>query len=118
MRSIIYSTGQLSDLRRALLEVVEVGDADHVVEGFVASVHEVVAAGVTDEGEGPVALDVRWHRRTEPHVELYAEVRNAHGTPAVLVGHGIPSRVLHHLAERVDIDERIGGSVVTVRCRV
>ena len=119
MRTIIHSTGQLWDLRRALHDdVAEVGDSDDVVNGFVASVNEVVAAGVSSIGDGPVALDVRWHRRLEPHAELYAEIRSAHGTPSELVDHGIPAQVLHHLAERVDIDERIGGSVITVRCRV
>lgn len=124
MRSIIRSTSQLSELRSSLRRDVSVlGDSDTIVGDFVAAVNEIVAAAVShdvprsDAARG-IAVDVRWRRRAHPHTELYAEVRNTAGTPRSLIDEGISSRLLAHYAERVEFDERIGGSVITVRCRV
>lgn len=119
MRSIIRSTSQLSELRTSLRhDVAAEGDQDSVVNDFVAAVNEIVAAVIADAGERNPMIDVRWRRRTHPCTELYAEVRNTTGTPASLINDGFPARLLQHFAERVQFDERIGGSVITVRCRV
>ena len=104
-----------ASLRR---DVAEPGDADIVVDDFVAAVNEVVAAAVSDQGSGHPSVDVRWRRQTHPQVELYAEIRSATGTPQSLTGDGVASRLLRQYAERLVVDERIGGSVITVRCRV
>ena len=40
------------------------------------------------------------------------------GTPTSLLTEGMISRILLHTAERIDIQERIGGSVITVRSRI
>lgn len=103
--------------------MAESDDCVTIVDDFVAAVNEIVAAAVSGEGpfngaERGVGVDVRWRRRTHPRVELYAEIRNAAGTPRSLIDDGISARLLRHYAERVEFDERIGGSVITVRCRV
>ncbi len=116
---MIRSTSQLAEMRASLLhDVALAGDPESVVEDFVAAVNEIVAAVVADGEVGGPAIDVRWRRQTHPQPELYAEVRNTMGTPMSLLDDGIPARLLQHFAERVDFDERIGGSVITVRCRV
>ncbi len=99
-------------------DVVEPGDVVAVVDDFVAAVNEVVAAAVANRGLSVPSIDVRWRRRTHPRLELYAEIRSLAGTPQSLIEEGIPARLLHHYAERVDFDERIGGSVITVRTRI
>ncbi|MEP1126388.1 MAG: hypothetical protein ABJH68_21095 [Ilumatobacter sp.] len=139
MRSIIRSTGQLAELRdQVRRDVAEAGDDVAIVEDFVAAVNEVVAAALADEGDGGSAravepfagasgesagaagwsVDVRWFRRQHPRVELYAEIRNVAGTPKSLIEAGLAERLVRHYAERIDFDDRIGGSVITVRCRV
>lgn len=125
MRSIIRSTSQLSELRDALRrDATEPHDDANIVEDFVAAVNEVVSAALADEVDEPDpevggwSIDVRWFRRTHPHVELCAEIRNVAGTPRSLIEAGLSERLVHLFAERIDFDDRIGGSVITVRCRV
>lgn len=116
---MIRSTSQLFELRTSLRnDVVQAGDRESVVDDFVAAVNEIVAAGITDAGEDGLMVDVRSRRRTHPFPELYAEIRNTTGTPRSLISDAIPARLLQHFAERIDFDERIGGSVITVRCRL
>ncbi len=86
-----------------------------VLDGFVAAVNEVVAAAFDDQSDASV--EVRWLRRLQPHTELYAEIRNTAGTPKSIVGDDLVARLLDQFAERLQIDERIGGSVITIRCR-
>ncbi len=119
MRAIIRSTGQLSEMRTSVRRDVAVaGDDDVVIDDFVAAVNEVVAAVLSNGGSDIASIDVRWLRRTHPRAELYAEIRNTAGTPISLLSEGIVSSILHHSAERVDVQERIGGSVITVRSRI
>lgn len=119
MRSIIRSTAQLSELRAAVRsDVAAPGDDDLVIDDFVAAVNEVVAAAVSNSESDTPSIDVRWVRRTHPRAELYAEIRNAAATPTSLLREGIVSRILHHAAERVDVQELIGGSVITIRSRI
>lgn len=119
MRSIIRSSGQLSDLRASVRrDVAAPGDDAQAIADFVMAVNEVVTAALSHGMTDAVSLDVRWLRRTQPCLELYAEIRNTAGTPTSLVHDGIVLRVLHHVAERVDVQERIGGSMITVRSRM
>ncbi len=119
MRSIIRSNSQLSELRASVRrDLAVLGDDDLAIDDFVAAVNEVVAAAVSNSEPDAVSIDVRWLRRTHPRSELYAEIRNAAGTPNSLLSEGIVSSVLHRSAERVDVQERIGGSVITVRSRI
>ena len=119
MRSIIRSSSQLSELRASVRrDVATPGDNERVIADFVMAVNEVVAAALSAGTGDTASLDVRWLRRTQPCVELYAEIRNTAGTPTALLHDGIVLRVLHHVAERVDIEERIAGSVITVRSRL
>ncbi len=140
MRSIIRSTSQLAELRDSVRrDVAEPDDDSRIVEDFVAAVNEVVVAALLDtalvsEDDDRTSLgtafatgtsdpsgwsvDVRWFRRTHPRVELYAEIRNVAGTPRSLIEAGLSERLVRQYAERIDFDERIGGSVITVRCRV
>ncbi len=134
MRSIIRSTSQLAELRdQVRRDVAEADDDSAIVEDFVAAVNEVVVAALTEEGNDDASrsnddidpsgstewtVDVRWFRRTHPRVELYAEIRNVAGTPKSLIEAGLAERLVHHYAQRIDFDDRIGGSVITVRCRV
>lgn len=99
-------------------DVAVPGDDDVIVSDFVAAVNEVVAAAVSDFGSTDPSVDVRWRRRMHPHVELYAEIRSSSGTPPSLIDSGLASRLLRRFAERILVDERIGGSLITVRCRV
>lgn len=118
MRSIVRSTIQLASLRESVRsDVAAHADDPRVIDDFVAALNEVVAAAVVDAGSSP-SIDVRWSRRVDPRHELWAEVRNTSGTPKSLIDDGIPSRLLQAYAERVEFDERIGGSVITLRCRV
>lgn len=119
VRSIIRSSGQLSELRASVRrDVAASGDHDLVIDDFVMAVNEVVSAALSHSMYDTVSLDVRWLRRTQPFVELYAEIRNTAGTPNALLHDGIVLRVLHHVAERVDVQELIGGSMITVRSRM
>jgi hypothetical protein len=119
VRSIIRSTSQLSELRASVRRDVAIaGDDDVLIDDFVTAVNEVAAACLSSCVSDAASIDVRWIRRTHPRAELWAEVRNTAGTPTSLLGEGIISRVLHHTAERVDVQERLGGSVITVRSRV
>ncbi len=81
------------------------------------AVNEVTAASLSGPGADTRSVEVRWARRTHPRAELWAEVRNASETPIALLGDDIVSLVLRHSAERVEVEERIGGSVVTIRSR-
>lgn len=119
MRSIIRSNGQLSELRASVRrDLAAPGDDDLIIDDFVTAVNEVLAAALSHSMPDTASIDVRWLRRTNPHAELYAEIRNTAGTPTSLLHEGIVSRVLRHAAERVDVQERIGGSVITVRSRI
>lgn len=119
MRSIIRSNDQLSELRASIRrDVVGPGDDDRVIDDFVTAVNEVVADALSSGEATPASIDVRWLRRTHPRAELYAEIRKTSGTPTSLLHEGIIARILRHTAERVDVHERIGGSVVTVRSRI
>lgn len=119
VRAIIRSTSQLAELRTSLRDdVAESGDCEAIVDDFVAAVNEVVAAAISENEPNMSTLDVRWRRRTNPSTELFAEIRSTAGTPRSLVEEGVSARLLQHYGERVDFDERIGGAVITVRCRV
>lgn len=119
MRSIIRSTAQLSKLRASVRsDVAAPGDDDLIIDDFVSAVNEVVAAVIANSESAATSIDVRWVRRGNPRSELYAEIRNTASTPISLLNEGIVSRILHHAAERVDVEERIGGSVITIRSRI
>ena len=119
MRSIIRSTVQLSALRASIRRDVAIeGDDELLIDDFVAAVNEVTAAALLSCGRDVRSIDVRWNRRTDPRTELWAEIRNTAATPPSLIGDGIVARVLQRTTERVEVQERIGGSVVTVRCRI
>ena len=119
MRSIVRSTGQLSALRAAIRRDVTIeGDDKLFIDDFVTAVNEVTAAALLSCGLEVASIDVRWNRRTDPRTELWAEIRNTAETPLSLIGDGIVARVLHRTTERIDVQERIGGSVITVRCRI
>jgi len=116
VRSIIRSNGQLSDLRVSLRrDLADPGVGEKVIDDFVTAVNEVVSAALSTGEIGSASVEVRWLRRTQPRVELYAEIRNTAGTPTALLREGIVARLLHHCADRVDVQERIGGSVITIR---
>ena len=119
MRSIIRSTSQLSALRASLRRDVTVtGDDELFIDDFITAVNEVTAASLSSCGLAAASIDVRWNRRTYPRAELWAEIRHTAATPTSLLGEGIIARVLDRTTERVDVQERIGGSVITVRCRI
>ena len=94
------------------------GDDKLLIDDFVVAVNEVIAAALSSCGRDIASIDVRWNRRTDPRTELWAEIRNTAATPPSLSGDGIVARVLHRTTERVEVQERIGGSVITVRCRI
>ena len=119
MRSIIRSTRQLSALRASLRrDVTIMGDDELFIDDFITAVNEVTAAALSSCGLAEASIDVRWIRRTYPRAELWAEIRHTEATPTSLLGEGIIARVLEFTTERVDVQERIGGSVITVRCRI
>ena len=119
MRSIIRSNRQLSELRASVRrDVVAPGDDDQVIRDFVMAVNEVVAEALSHGASDTSSIDVRWFRRLHPHAELYAEIRRTSGTPTSLLHEGIISCILLHTAERIDVQERIGGSVITIRSRI
>lgn len=119
MRSIIRSTGQLSALRASIRRDVTIeGDDKGLIDDFVIAVNEVTVAALSSCGRVVASIDVRWNRRTDPRTELWAEIRNTAATPPSLIGDGIVALVLHRTTERIEVQERIGGSVITVRCRI
>jgi len=119
VRSIIRSTGQLSELRTSIRRDVALpGDDDRFIDDFVTAVNEVAAASLSSSEADIAPIEVRWIRRTHPRAELYAEVRNTAGTPTSLLGEGIVSRILRNTVERVDVQERIGGSLIAIRARI
>lgn|GEM_PF-2116186 len=99
-------------------DVTVVGDDELLIDDFITAVNEVTAAALSSCGRAEASIDVRWNRRTSPRAELWAEIRNTTATPTSLLGEGIIARVLEFTTERVDVQERIGGSVITVRCRI
>ena len=78
----------------------------------------MTTASLLSCGLSDASIDVRWNRRTYPRAELWAEIRNTAATPTSLLGEGIIARLLDRTTERVDVQERIGGSVITVCCRI
>ena len=119
MRSIIRSTSQLSELRTSIRRDIAIpGGDDLLIDDFITAVNEVAAASLSNNGPETASIDVRWIRTTHPRAELFAEIRSMAGTPTSLLTEGIISRILLHTAERIDVQERIGGSVITVRSRI
>jgi len=94
------------------------GDDELFIDDFITAVNEVTTAALSSCGLAQASIDVRWNRRTYPRAELWAEIRHTAATPTSLLGEGIIARVLDRTTERVDVQERIGGSVITVRCRI
>lgn len=119
MRSTIRSNSQLSELRASVRrDLTVLGDDDQIIDDFVAAVNEVVAAVLSNRDSVGGSVDVRWHRRTDPRAELYAEIRNMAQTPTSLLSEGIVCSILHQSAEHVDVHERIGGSLISIRSRI
>jgi hypothetical protein len=119
VRSILRSTDQLSDLRSELRRDLHAeGVSDLAIGDFVAALNEVASATLTQSGADNVAIEVRWHRASSPHAELCAEIRSTAVTPTALLDEGIVSHILRNVAQRIEIHERIGGSVIVVRSRI
>lgn len=118
MRTILRSTDQLSQLRATVRrDLRDDGVADAAIGDFIAALNEVASATLTS-GADDAAIEVRWLSATHPHAELCAEIRSTAVTPTALLDEGIVSDILRNVAQRVEIHERIGGSVIVVRSRI